>query len=128
MNKLINILLISFFVLFFIGCEKKVEYIEVNHTFTEVINNTIECIKSECVCKCEVPTAKDCKTTVCDNSLLSKCRMDSARAMAEASYYKNLSITHIIRNNTIEDIEENLSRCMDDVEELEEKLKKIKEI
>lgn len=121
--KLIYTLLLIVLIPCIVGCEKEIQYVDINHTFTEVINNTVECVKPECICKCDVP---ECKTVICDDTLLSKCRMDNARVTAQLNYYKNLSISNIIRNDTIEDIEENLTNCLEDKIDLEDKLEEIK--
>jgi len=111
---------------FMVGCEKEIQYVEVNHTIIQVINNSVECVKSEYICKCDVPAVKECTETKCDTSALTKCRLDSARAMAETDYYKKITAEYFM-NNSFEDLQMNYTDCLSEKEDLENRLRLINE-
>ena len=107
--------------IFVIGCTKEVI---IEH------NNTIEVIKEcpslscptipDCICNNDKEEVKPCP--ILDNSQLTKCRIQVGFLVNEMETYKNLTYQYI-SNETVNELENNLTSCIDKVDKLKELLK-----
>ena len=124
MKKIISISILMCILL--MGCSTE-RIIYQNNTIERTIEVIKECpVIPDCICNCQEP--QDCKKTICDTSLLDKCYRDKAVATAQVDYYKDLSIRYVMSGNiTVEDLQENLSNCISDKEEMRIKLDEIKQ-
>ena len=106
------------------GCSKEIQIVEINNTLKEIhiINNTIECIQTECICTCE--KQKECEEVKCDYNKSKKDQLQIGRLISEINYLKNISYTRLI-NSSYENLEENLTNCNNEKQILLSKLSKI---
>ncbi len=127
MKSKILIMLIMLLVLM-TACGKQIQIIEVNNTIKEIhtINNTVQCKEIECICNCNCPKEKECEEFVYDDYSLRQCRIQTARLIGQVDYYKNLSVIYLL-NDTFDNLQVNLTECLEDKDELQDRLDKINE-
>ena len=107
------------------GCSTEPNATIINNTEPYIIPTCAPCLIPDCICNCREPT--ECEAVECSNEPSIKCQLQNGRLISELRYIKNITDTRF-SNSTMVEMEENLTSCKQDYEELKDKVIEIEEI